>query len=167
MAQSQQTVLLVDSSKFGQQSLTRLCGMDKVDVVVSDAGLSREMQDQVRAAGCRLILPGRVRAASRRRCVSAAGGAALPAFGELFLDLFAAVSTGPGWAGGLIGVAGSGAPLLVFVGHRLGPRETSASFTHTEGIAFSVSGKSPQTSSSGSPCTTASISCSSRSPLRK
>ena len=56
MAQSQLTVLLADSGKFGQQSLTRLCGLDEVDVVVSDAGLSEEFQRQVQSAGCRLIL---------------------------------------------------------------------------------------------------------------
>jgi DeoR family transcriptional regulator, fructose operon transcriptional repressor len=56
MAQSQLTVLLADSSKFGQQSLTRLCGLEEVDVVVSDAGLSEEFQRQVQDANCRLIV---------------------------------------------------------------------------------------------------------------
>jgi DeoR/GlpR family transcriptional regulator of sugar metabolism len=56
MAQSQLTVLLADSSKFGQQSLTRLCGLEEVDVVVSDAGLSEASRAQVQSAGCRLIV---------------------------------------------------------------------------------------------------------------
>jgi len=56
MEQSQKAVLLVDSSKFGQQTLARLCALDEIDVVVSDAGLSVEHQSQVRAAGCELII---------------------------------------------------------------------------------------------------------------
>ena len=56
MAQAQQVVLLVDSGKFGQQALARLGGLDEVDVVVSDAGLSDEQREQVRRAGCELIV---------------------------------------------------------------------------------------------------------------
>ena len=54
--QAQQVVLLVDSGKFGQQALARLGGLDEVDVVVTDAGLSDERRGQVRAAGCELIV---------------------------------------------------------------------------------------------------------------
>jgi DeoR/GlpR family transcriptional regulator of sugar metabolism len=56
MEQSQQVVLLVDSGKFGQQALARLGKLDEIDVVVSDASLSREHQAAVREAGCELIL---------------------------------------------------------------------------------------------------------------
>jgi DeoR/GlpR family transcriptional regulator of sugar metabolism len=56
MQQAQQVVLLADSSKFGQQALARLCGLDEVDIVLSDPGLSADHQAQVRAAGCELIL---------------------------------------------------------------------------------------------------------------
>jgi DeoR/GlpR family transcriptional regulator of sugar metabolism len=56
MEQSKQIVLLADSGKFGQQALTRLFGLEEVDIVVSDAGLSEEYQAQVRRAGCELIL---------------------------------------------------------------------------------------------------------------
>ena len=56
MAQAQRSVLLVDSSKFGQQALVRLGSLDEIDVVVSDAGLTPEQQSQVRAAGCELII---------------------------------------------------------------------------------------------------------------
>ena len=54
--QAQQVVLLVDSGKFGQQALARLGGLDEVDVVVTDAGLSEERREQVRSAGCELIV---------------------------------------------------------------------------------------------------------------
>ncbi len=56
MEQAQKVVLLVDSGKFGQQALAKLCGIEEIDVVVSDAKLSREHQKLVRDAGCELIL---------------------------------------------------------------------------------------------------------------
>jgi DeoR/GlpR family transcriptional regulator of sugar metabolism len=56
MAQSQQVVLLVDSGKFGQQALSRLCAIDAIDIVVSDGRLSKEHQKLVRDAGCELII---------------------------------------------------------------------------------------------------------------
>jgi DeoR family transcriptional regulator, fructose operon transcriptional repressor len=56
MQQAQQVVLLVDSSKFGQQALVRLCGLDQIHIVVSDAGLAEGHRAQVRAAGCELII---------------------------------------------------------------------------------------------------------------
>ncbi len=56
MRQSQRVVLLADSSKFGQQALSRLGSLDEIDVVVSDAGLTGEHRDAVKAAGCELIV---------------------------------------------------------------------------------------------------------------
>lgn len=56
MEQAQQVVLLADSSKFGQQALARLGGLDEVDVVVSDAALPAGHRDAVRAAGCELVI---------------------------------------------------------------------------------------------------------------
>jgi DeoR family fructose operon transcriptional repressor len=56
MQQAQEVVLLADSGKFGQQALGQLCALSEIDTVVSDAGLLPEHQDQVRAAGCQLIL---------------------------------------------------------------------------------------------------------------
>jgi DeoR/GlpR family transcriptional regulator of sugar metabolism len=58
MEQSQQVVLLVDSSKFGQQALVRLCDLSEVDVVVTDTGLSTEHRAEVKSAGCELIVAG-------------------------------------------------------------------------------------------------------------
>ena len=54
--QAQQVVLLADSGKFGQQALARLGGLDEVDVVVSDAGLPEEQREQVRRAGCEMVI---------------------------------------------------------------------------------------------------------------
>jgi DeoR family transcriptional regulator of aga operon len=56
MQQAQRVVLLADAEKFGQQALTRLCALEEIDVVVSDARLSIEDREHVRHAGCELIL---------------------------------------------------------------------------------------------------------------
>jgi DeoR/GlpR family transcriptional regulator of sugar metabolism len=56
MRQAQRVVLLADSSKFGQQALARLCGLEEIDIVVSDSGLSAAHRRAIRAAGCELIL---------------------------------------------------------------------------------------------------------------
>jgi DeoR family fructose operon transcriptional repressor len=56
MQQSQQVVLLVDSTKFGQQALAKLCQLEEIDVVVSDSGLPAEHRQSVKSAGCELII---------------------------------------------------------------------------------------------------------------
>ena len=56
MEQAQQVVLLVDSGKFGQQALARLCGLGDIDVLVTDAALSGEMRRQVVDAGLQLVI---------------------------------------------------------------------------------------------------------------
>jgi DeoR/GlpR family transcriptional regulator of sugar metabolism len=56
MEQAQQTVLLVDSGKFGQQALARLCDLADIDVVVTDSALPRERREQVAGAGLQLII---------------------------------------------------------------------------------------------------------------
>jgi DeoR/GlpR family transcriptional regulator of sugar metabolism len=56
MAQAQEVVLLVDSGKFGQQALAKLCDLSEVDVVVTDDGLSSQHRKEVEAAGCRLVV---------------------------------------------------------------------------------------------------------------
>ncbi|MCC7349266.1 MAG: DeoR/GlpR transcriptional regulator [Phycisphaerales bacterium] len=56
MRQTQQVVLLADSSKFGQQALARLCDLGDIHTVVSDSNLESIHQEQTRAAGCQLLL---------------------------------------------------------------------------------------------------------------
>jgi DeoR family fructose operon transcriptional repressor len=58
MAQAQEVVLLIDSSKFGQQALARLCGLEEVDTVVTDAGISEEHKRAIEGAGCQVIVAG-------------------------------------------------------------------------------------------------------------
>ena len=56
MQQAQRIVLLVDSGKFGQQALAKLCELNQIDTVVVDAALDEEHRAKVRAAGCELIV---------------------------------------------------------------------------------------------------------------
>lgn len=54
--QSQQVVLLLDTTKFGQQALSRLCTLSDIDVVVTDAEPSARDRKLIEDAGCRLII---------------------------------------------------------------------------------------------------------------
>jgi DeoR/GlpR family transcriptional regulator of sugar metabolism len=56
MRQVQQVVLLLDSSKFGQRALAKLCALDAVHVLVTDGGIDRELRSQIERGGCRLIV---------------------------------------------------------------------------------------------------------------
>jgi DeoR family transcriptional regulator, fructose operon transcriptional repressor len=56
MEQSQRTVLLVDSSKFGQQALVKLCELSKVDVLVTDARPPKPIEDDLLSGGVELII---------------------------------------------------------------------------------------------------------------
>jgi DeoR family ulaG and ulaABCDEF operon transcriptional repressor len=56
LEQAQRAVLLLDSGKFGQQALARVCELSEIDVVVTDAGVSEEQKREVLAAGCELIV---------------------------------------------------------------------------------------------------------------
>ena len=56
MKQVQRKVLLVDSGKFEQQALARLCSLGEIDIVVTDSGISRPDQKHIREAGCELII---------------------------------------------------------------------------------------------------------------
>jgi DeoR family ulaG and ulaABCDEF operon transcriptional repressor len=53
---AEQVILLVDSSKFESSSGTIVCGLDEVDVVITDAGIEPAMQAALEAAGVRVIV---------------------------------------------------------------------------------------------------------------
>lgn len=61
MDQAQQVVLLVDQSKFGQQALVRLCGLDRVHVIVTDAPPPADDRRRITDAGSRLVIAGESR----------------------------------------------------------------------------------------------------------
>lgn len=51
---AQEVMLLADHTKFGRLSLSRLCGLDEIDRLVSDAGLPGEFRDLFAAAGAEI-----------------------------------------------------------------------------------------------------------------
>ncbi|HEY8665218.1 MAG TPA: DeoR/GlpR family DNA-binding transcription regulator [Tepidisphaeraceae bacterium] len=56
MQQAQEIVLLIDSTKFGQQALAQLCPLSEIDTVVCDAGITDAQRQQITSAGCKLIV---------------------------------------------------------------------------------------------------------------
>jgi DeoR/GlpR family transcriptional regulator of sugar metabolism len=56
MRQVQEVVLLADAGKFEQQALSRLCALEKVQTVVSDASLGEAHRKQILSAGCKLVI---------------------------------------------------------------------------------------------------------------
>lgn len=53
---AEQVILLVDSAKFHSSSGTIVCGLDEVDIVITDRAVPQDMADAVRRAGARLII---------------------------------------------------------------------------------------------------------------
>lgn len=53
---AEQVILLVDSSKFTGSSGTIVCGLDEVDVVITDSGIDPAMQAVLESAGVRVIV---------------------------------------------------------------------------------------------------------------
>ena len=56
IARAEVVVLLVDSSKFGSSSGAIVCGLDEVDVLITDAGIDAATRIMVEAAGVKLIV---------------------------------------------------------------------------------------------------------------
>lgn len=51
LERSQKVVVLADSSKFDAISLTPICGLDKVDRIVTDSGIDRDLLERYKDAG--------------------------------------------------------------------------------------------------------------------
>jgi DeoR family transcriptional regulator, fructose operon transcriptional repressor len=51
-----QTIVVADSSKFGKSSLAKLCGLDEVQMVVTDDGLSDVWRTSIQGAGVQLFV---------------------------------------------------------------------------------------------------------------
>lgn len=56
MDRAEQVILLVDASKFVSSSGAIVCGLDEVDVLITDSAVTAEQADLVRAAGVKLIV---------------------------------------------------------------------------------------------------------------
>jgi len=53
---AEQVILLVDSGKFVSSSGTIVCGLDEVDVLVTDTGIAPDHAAMVKAAGVELVV---------------------------------------------------------------------------------------------------------------
>lgn len=53
---AEELILLVDSSKFSSSSGAIVCGLDEVDVLVTDQGIPADMAATLKAAGVKLII---------------------------------------------------------------------------------------------------------------
>jgi DeoR/GlpR family transcriptional regulator of sugar metabolism len=51
-----QTIVVADSSKFGKSSLARLCELEQVQTLVTDAGLSQTWREHLQAAHVQLVI---------------------------------------------------------------------------------------------------------------
>ena len=56
MGASSKTVILADSSKFGQRGFGHISSLDEVDIIITDNGISKEMRDIIENIGIELII---------------------------------------------------------------------------------------------------------------
>ena len=56
IAAADQAIVVTDHSKFGKVSLSRLCGLNEVDMVVTDAGLNSDWKETLESEGVELVL---------------------------------------------------------------------------------------------------------------
>jgi DeoR family fructose operon transcriptional repressor len=58
MQAAEEVIVLADSTKFGHQSLTHLCPLDAIDILVVDNEISEDWRSKVTAAGVKLLVAG-------------------------------------------------------------------------------------------------------------
>lgn len=56
MKSASQSIILADSTKFGQRGFGRICKLEDVDVIITDSGISEQMKTAVEDAGVDLII---------------------------------------------------------------------------------------------------------------
>ena len=54
--QAEQVILLVDSSKFQSSSGAIVCGIDEIDVIITDAGIAAQTHDMLVSMGAQVII---------------------------------------------------------------------------------------------------------------
>jgi len=50
------TIVLCDSSKFGRKGFGKICGLDKVDVIITDEGISASMKKLIEEQGVEVVI---------------------------------------------------------------------------------------------------------------
>ncbi|MDR2147345.1 MAG: DeoR/GlpR family DNA-binding transcription regulator [Tannerella sp.] len=53
---SLKTIILADSSKFGKRGFGKICGLDRVDTIVTDSGITDTMRGIIENAGIELVI---------------------------------------------------------------------------------------------------------------
>jgi hypothetical protein len=56
MQAARRVILCVDHTKFGRQSISRLCGLEEIDTLISNQSPPKEMLAALKAAGVEVIL---------------------------------------------------------------------------------------------------------------
>jgi len=51
MQAAQKTIVVTDSSKFGKRGFGRICGLEEVDQIITDAGITEHMQEKLKGLG--------------------------------------------------------------------------------------------------------------------
>ncbi len=58
MKAARKVIFCLDSSKFGRQSLTTLCALEEIDVIVTNQGADEELLEAVRRKGIEVVVAG-------------------------------------------------------------------------------------------------------------
>lgn len=53
---AQQTIVVIDSSKFGRRGLSRICGMEHIDAVITDSGITDRMKKTLEDLNIEIII---------------------------------------------------------------------------------------------------------------
>lgn len=53
---AQKTIILADSSKFGRRGFGRICGLEEVEQVITDNGISEHMKDTLKGMGVEVTI---------------------------------------------------------------------------------------------------------------
>lgn len=56
IAASQKTIVLADSSKFGKRGFGRICGLDDVEQIITDSGISDHMKESLKGMGIEVTI---------------------------------------------------------------------------------------------------------------
>ena len=56
MVAAQSTVILADSTKFGQRGVGRICSLEQIQYIITDEGISKEMVNKIEERGVRIII---------------------------------------------------------------------------------------------------------------
>ncbi len=53
---AQETIVVIDSSKFGRRGLSRICGIEHINVVITDSGVSDSMKTMLKDSNIKIIV---------------------------------------------------------------------------------------------------------------